>query len=77
MKPHRGFNFSPIKSPRTDIEADQCKVSFSAVSRKGIIPTKPDKPNMDVYIAQQMKGVHLFAVFDGHGTYGYDCADFS
>ena len=56
-------------------------ITFAAASQAGYYPTDRNKPNQDAFIGGDIineearhKVGALFAVFDGHGPNGHDCA---
>jgi len=60
---------------------DGISISFAAASQAGYYPTDKNKPNQDAFIGgvvvaeeKNCKSGVLFAVFDGHGPNGHDCA---
>lgn len=67
-------NFKMI--PKTSIKRIN-KSSFYWVSEKGCISIKPLKPNQDRYFYHQIsKENSIMGVFDGHGKYGHQVAEF-
>ncbi|EHA8588755.1 putative protein phosphatase 2C 35 [Cocos nucifera] len=54
---------------------------FSSLSQRGHYPDSPESENQDTLsIKTQLQGnpnLHLFAVFDGHGYFGAQCAAFA
>jgi hypothetical protein len=57
------------------------QIRYAWLSQRGYYPGQPDKANQDTVLVQE--GVadnpqqHLFAVLDGHGEYGAECAVFA
>jgi serine/threonine protein phosphatase PrpC len=54
--------------------------AWASLSQRGFYPNAPGKPNQDtcVVAAGLASGdAHLFAVFDGHGEFGTECAQFA
>ncbi|CAM8915117.1 unnamed protein product [Rhodiola kirilowii] len=58
---------------------DYC-LEYSVLSQRGYYPDSPDKQNQDSFcIRTKLQGdpnVHFFGVFDGHGQFGTQCANF-
>ena len=57
-------------------------VQYAALTQRGYYPDKPHKENQDAYYINPTKfasgeGDAFFAVFDGHGDLGHDCAIFA
>ncbi|XP_010907168.1 probable protein phosphatase 2C 35 isoform X2 [Elaeis guineensis] len=56
-------------------------LEFASLSQRGHYPEFPDRENQDVLcIKTELQGnpnLHLFAVFDGHGQFGAQCAAFA
>nr|XP_029124141.1 probable protein phosphatase 2C 35 isoform X3 [Elaeis guineensis] len=56
-------------------------LQYSYLSQRGHYPDSPDRENQDTLsIKTQLQGnpnLHLFAVFDGHGHFGAQCAAFA
>eukprot|EP00585_Thalassiosira_rotula_P012369 CAMPEP_0196132390 /NCGR_PEP_ID=MMETSP0910-20130528/2036_1 /TAXON_ID=49265 /ORGANISM="Thalassiosira rotula, Strain GSO102" /LENGTH=524 /DNA_ID=CAMNT_0041391997 /DNA_START=104 /DNA_END=1678 /DNA_ORIENTATION=- len=57
-------------------------VQYAALTQRGYYPDKPHKENQDAYYTAPSKfasgeGDAFFAVFDGHGDAGHDCARFA
>lgn len=56
------------------------ELKYSYISRKGYYPDAPEKANQDRLCIhtcfKSNPNDHFFAVFDGHGQYGEDCAEF-
>lgn len=56
-------------------------ITYAFVSQRGYYPDAPDKENQDKYLVEPMFGKTqdqaLFAVLDGHGKDGHDCATFA
>ena len=57
-------------------------VRYAALTQRGYYPDNPHKENQDSYYAWPSKfasgdGDAFFAVFDGHGDAGHDCARFA
>ena len=57
-------------------------VQYAALTQRGYYPDKPHKENQDAYYISPTKfasgeGDAFFAVFDGHGDLGHDCAIFA
>ncbi|EED92173.1 hypothetical protein THAPSDRAFT_34507, partial [Thalassiosira pseudonana CCMP1335] len=55
---------------------------YAAMTQRGYYPDKPHKENQDTYYICPSKfgsgeGDAFFAVFDGHGESGHDCAHFA
>lgn len=55
-------------------------VRYAYISQRGYYPDAPDKTNQDAVCAAERlggnPGTHMFAVFDGHGEQGTECAQF-
>jgi len=57
-------------------------VQYAALTQRGYYPDNPHKANQDSYYICPSKfasgeGDAFFAVYDGHGDKGHDCADFA
>lgn len=57
-------------------------VQYAALTQRGYYPDKPHKENQDAYYICPSKfasgeGDAFFAIFDGHGDLGHDCARFA
>ena len=57
-------------------------VQYAALTQRGYYPDNPHKENQDSYFIKDEKfgsgeGDAFFAVFDGHGDTGHDCAIFA
>ncbi|XP_031398064.1 probable protein phosphatase 2C 35 isoform X1 [Punica granatum] len=56
------------------------RLEYSVLTQRGYYPDSPDKENQDSFcIKTQLRGnanVHFFGVFDGHGQFGTQCANF-
>ena len=68
-----------IRSGRSE---DLIYVSYAALSQRGYYPDDPHKENQDDYYICASnfgagEGDAFFAVFDGHGEKGHDCARFA
>ena len=68
-----------IKSGRDD---GLVHVQYAALTQRGYYPDNPHKENQDAYFISPSKfasgeGDAFFAVFDGHGDKGHDCAIFA
>ncbi|EJK70982.1 hypothetical protein THAOC_07616 [Thalassiosira oceanica] len=58
------------------------RASYAALTQRGYYPDNPHKENQDAYCVVPSKfaggeGDGYFAVFDGHGDLGHDCASFA
>lgn len=57
------------------------QVRYSYLSQRGYYPDQPNKVNQDaVHVQEAVRGdpcQHLFAVLDGHGEFGAECATFA
>lgn len=57
------------------------QLRYAFVSQRGFYPEAPDKANQDTVATVERLGgaadAHLFAVFDGHGEFGTECAAFA
>ncbi|KAJ6842042.1 putative protein phosphatase 2C 65 isoform X1 [Iris pallida] len=53
---------------------------YSSLTQRGYYPDSPDRLNQDKFAVRTAlrsdPDLHLFAVFDGHGQFGSECADF-
>ena len=55
-------------------------LNFATMTQRGHYPSDPEKRNQDAYFVKTDwlgQGTHLFAVFDGHGPHGTECAEFA
>jgi len=54
-------------------------VPYAVLTQRGYYPDKPHKENQDAYCIHPTKfgSGAFFAVFDGHGDRGHDCAIFA
>ena len=56
-------------------------IQYAFVSQRGYYPDHLDKANQDAVAAAERlggrAGTHVFAVFDGHGEFGTECAHFA
>lgn len=56
-------------------------IRYAYVSQRGYYPDSPDKPNQDAFCAHVCFGgdpeQHLLGVFDGHGEFGSQAAQFA
>lgn len=56
-------------------------IRFAYVTQRGYYPDSPDKANQDALCMHPQFGGDmeqaLFGIFDGHGEYGTQCAQFS
>eukprot|EP00956_Cyclotella_meneghiniana_P022195 scaffold41616_cov66-Cyclotella_meneghiniana.AAC.3 len=83
-----GFQSSEEVADRLEVQRTQTleidgavSITFAVASQAGYYPTDRNKPNQDAFIGggivteetNHKSGV-LFAVFDGHGPNGHDCA---
>lgn len=63
------------------IEIDGIKMRYAYLSQRGFYPDDPFKANQDAYaVHPQLSSTHgdaLFAVFDGHGSDGDKCAQYT
>ncbi|KAG1327787.1 putative protein phosphatase 2C 35 [Cocos nucifera] len=70
---------SPLGS--ADVPSHHLFLEFSFLSQRGYYPDSPNRENQDALcIKTQLQGnpnLHLFAVFDGHGQFGAQCAAFA
>ncbi|XP_008775719.1 probable protein phosphatase 2C 35 [Phoenix dactylifera] len=70
---------SPVGSAA--VPSHRLLLQFSSLSQRGHYPDTPDRENQDTFcIKTQLQGnpnLHLFAVFDGHGYFGAQCAAFA
>mmetsp|Transcript_57762 Transcript_57762/g.159355 ORF Transcript_57762/g.159355 Transcript_57762/m.159355 type:complete len:721 (-) Transcript_57762:1191-3353(-) len=64
----------------TTFSTDLVDLRYAFLSQRGYYPDSPDKANQDDFCIKTKFGGYkdraLFAVFDGHGTYGDHCANF-
>lgn len=62
------------------VPANNFHLEYSVLTQRGYYPDSPDKDNQDGFcIKKQVQGnpnVHFFGVFDGHGQFGTQCANF-
>ena len=72
---------TPVKSTTPLLfKPSVLSLQYSAISEKGFISTKPNKPNMDVYCTGKInsgfgtKQISYFCVMDGHGLNGQKVA---
>ena len=67
---------SSISSKELKLSQKKNDLSFTFSSIAGKSGTRFEKINQDNYIIRDtiMKDVHLFAVCDGHGPFGRQCA---
>jgi len=68
-----------IRSGKAD---DLIHVQYAVMTQRGYYPDNPHKQNQDEYFICPSKfgngvGDAFFAVFDGHGDWGHDCARFA
>ncbi|XP_010938890.1 probable protein phosphatase 2C 35 [Elaeis guineensis] len=70
---------SPLDS--AVIPSHRLLLRYSSLCQRGYYPASPESENQDTLsIKTQLQGnpnLHLFAVFDGHGYFGAQCADFA
>ncbi|XP_008795086.2 probable protein phosphatase 2C 35 [Phoenix dactylifera] len=63
------------------VHSHRLLLQFSSLSQCGHYPDSPDRENQDTLcIKTHLQGnpnLHLFAVFDGHGQFGAQCATFA
>ncbi|KAM7260485.1 hypothetical protein ACFE04_016226 [Oxalis oulophora] len=56
------------------------RLEYSVLTQRGYYPDSPDKENQDSYCIktqlQDNADIHFFGVFDGHGQFGTQCANF-
>lgn len=59
----------------------QLQMRYAHLSQRGYYPDHPNKANQDAVLVETGlagdAGQHLFAVLDGHGEYGAECAMFA
>ncbi|WOL03200.1 hypothetical protein Cni_G11920 [Canna indica] len=81
----RGGRLSPVLSGASlgsaDVPSAGLRLVHSSLTQRGYYPGLPDRPNQDSFFVKvQFQGnpeLHLFGVFDGHGQYGAECAEFA
>ncbi|XP_044486752.1 probable protein phosphatase 2C 35 [Mangifera indica] len=79
-----GFHSKRLIAQRTLesvlVPSHNYKLQYSSLTKRGYYPDSPGKQNQDSFcIKTQVQGnpnVHFFGVFDGHGQYGTQCANF-
>jgi hypothetical protein len=63
-----------------DLPAAGLHLRYAFLSQRGYYPDSPDKANQDAVRAAEGLGgnaeAHFFGVFDGHGEFGTECAQF-
>lgn len=67
---------------KSDTDDGLIYVQYAALTQRGYYPDNPHKENQDSYFIEDFqfgsgKGDAFFAVFDGHGDTGHDCAIFA
>lgn len=67
---------------KSGIDEDLIHIRYAALTQRGYYPDDPHKENQDDYFICGSKfgagdGDAFFAVFDGHGDRGHDCARFA
>lgn len=69
-----------LTSSNSQTKSETIVKSYAVKTRKGFVPSKPNKVNQDSYAI--LKGFaniecsYLFGVMDGHGTFGQQVSDF-
>lgn len=62
------------------VPAANLTLYYSSLTQRGHYPDSPNRRNQDAFLIethlQSNPNLHLFAVFDGHGQFGAECAEF-
>lgn len=62
------------------VPAAGCTLRYATLSQRGYYPDTPNKANQDAVVVVERLGgradTHLWGVFDGHGEFGAECAQF-
>lgn len=82
LRERQEWNEHPLSYQMSALLADgQAGVlRYACLSQRGYYPDEPDKENQDAFKLvpdlSGQTGLFLAGVFDGHGEYGDDCAEF-
>lgn len=81
VRVHEGSQLTDCAIGCAAIPSHNFSLQYASLTQRGHYPDSPDRENQDSFcIKTQFQGnpdVHFFGVFDGHGQFGTQCANFA
>jgi serine/threonine protein phosphatase PrpC/CRP-like cAMP-binding protein len=81
IRERQEWNDSPLSHTIGNSSKGKIYLHYGYLCQRGLYPDEPDKENQDAFKIEPafdgMDASIMFAVFDGHGEYGDECAGFA